>query len=207
MVLSMLVCRNVHIMNYQTLLGNGNPTWLKSQLPLLFICYYHQRRSRPQESTSFTHLQWLPRQAEPGKLLIYGSWGLKKKQTNGPQNLSTQKLYKCWISIIKPPRKYISLVVSAHLKNISQKWNLPQVGVKIKKIFELPPPRYIGPIIGLTFGNFAPPPRLNAHLVVKLFVPPDAFKLAFHEWISPNSGDQKNVWVSCWGNCSNHWVS
>ena len=32
------------------------------------------------------------------------------------------------------------LVVSTHFKNISQIGNLPQVGVKMKKIFELPPP-------------------------------------------------------------------
>ncbi len=30
---------------------------------------------------------------------------------------------------------YIWLVVSTHLKNISQNWNLPQIGVKIKNIW------------------------------------------------------------------------
>ena len=32
-------------------------------------------------------------------------------------------------------------MASTHLKNISQNRNLPQIGVKIQKIFELPPPR------------------------------------------------------------------
>ena len=40
-----------------------------------------------------------------------------------------------------PSPSIIWLVVSTHLKNISQNGNLPQIGVKIPKIFELPPPR------------------------------------------------------------------
>ena len=39
-------------------------------------------------------------------------------------------------------RKRVWSVVSTHLKNISQNGNLPQFsGVKIPKIFEVPPPR------------------------------------------------------------------
>ena len=40
---------------------------------------------------------------------------------------------------------YIWLVVSTHLKNISQTGNLPQIGVKIKNIWNIlkPPTRYV----------------------------------------------------------------
>ena len=37
--------------------------------------------------------------------------------------------------------KTLWLVVSTHLRNISQMGNLPQAGMKIPKIFELPPPK------------------------------------------------------------------
>ena len=41
----------------------------------------------------------------------------------------------------------IWLVVSTPLKTISQHGNLPQIGVKIQKIFDLPPPSYSVPTV------------------------------------------------------------
>ena len=101
-------------------------------LKWILVCMLHNEKTLQSSTTSPPWSTWKTKQDGRASRDFWPiSVGLQRKV----HRLCCKDIFPCFWESSQTNAKQNSLVVSTHLKNLSQNGNLPQVGVKIKNVW------------------------------------------------------------------------